>query len=143
MPFSCLCSRFPRLLAIRAALVVTVHPLAAQSQPPATGRPVGPQKAQVVTSDPIDSVQLEAAARVQRSMDQIRDREQAELAEPKNKKVEVQEQIRDKYRVARAELYKSAGMADTTFTRIVRQVSLDERARQAFEAMLVRLSSNR
>ena len=68
----------------------------------------------------------------------VRDKEQAELAEPRSKKAEVQAEIRQRYRGLRAEALKGAGYTEAQFTAVTKRISTDDALRGKFEGALAR-----
>ena len=68
----------------------------------------------------------------------LRDRVQAELAEPKNKTPENQKELRQKLRTERERLLKEHGMTEAQFARMTRWVSVNDSARKAFDALVAK-----
>jgi len=83
---------------------------------------------------------VEAFARLQRAINQLRDKEQAELAEPRNKKVEEQATIREKYRKWRADSLAAHGFSAVQVRTMTQRLSSDDALRALFEATMERLS---
>jgi hypothetical protein len=83
---------------------------------------------------------IEAFAKLQRAINQLRDKEQAELAEPRNKKVEEQGTLREKYRKLRADSLKAHGFTQAQVTAMTLRISSDDALRVLFEATMERLS---
>ncbi len=83
---------------------------------------------------------IEAFAKLQRAVNQLRDKEQAELAEPRNKKVEEQATIREKYRKLRADSLKAHGYTQAQVTAMTLRISSDDALRVLFETTMERLS---
>ncbi len=71
----------------------------------------------------------------------MRDKEQAELAEPRSKKGEVQTEIRTRYIGLRAAALKGAGYTEAQFTADPTRISTDDALRVKFEAALARASA--
>ena len=104
-------------------------------QPPAKAPPAA-------TAPAADSISpaVEAFAKLQRAINQLRDKEQAELAEPRNKKVEEQATIREKYRKMRADSLKAHGYTQAQVTAMILRLSSDDALRTLFETTMERLS---
>ncbi len=68
----------------------------------------------------------------------LRDRIQAEMAEPRNKKDEEQQALRDKLRTERARILKEHAMTEAQFARMTRWVSVDDSARKVFDALVAK-----
>jgi len=83
---------------------------------------------------------IEAFAKLQRAINQLRDKEQAELAEPRNKKVEEQAIIREKYRKLRADSLKTHGYTAAQVNAMTLRISSNDAMRVLFEATMERLS---
>ena len=108
------------------ALVVALAPLAqgaAAQQPDSSAVPAT----------------LETFARAYRAMALLRDRTQAELAAPANKKREVQAELRDKARAARTQLLRANGLSEGAYAEWVHRVSVDDTLRARFDSALARL----
>ena len=88
-----------------------------------------------------DSLALERFARIHLVIQGLRDREHVELADLRNKKPEVHQEIRARYAKARAKALADAGMADTAFTGWTRRLSADDGLRGRFDALLSRLGA--
>ena len=82
---------------------------------------------------------VETFARAYRAMALLRDRTHAELATPANKKREVQAELRDKARAARAQLLRANGLSEGAFAEWVHRVSVDDTLRARFDSALARL----
>lgn len=80
-------------------------------------------------------------ARAYLAMSALNERANAEYAEPKNKRPEELAILREKFRVARAALFTSLGVSDTTYAQLTRRVSSDDVARRAFEAALANITA--
>ncbi|HEX4932323.1 MAG TPA: DUF4168 domain-containing protein [Gemmatimonadaceae bacterium] len=95
----------------------------------------------------VDSVVTEATmesfARAHLAISALRDRVQAELAEPKSKKPEVQAELREKLRTGRLAILKEHGLSDEAFARLTHRVATDDGARKAFEALLAKLAEKK
>ena len=98
-----------------------------------------PQAATVPAADSVTRA-VEAFAKLQRAINQLRDKEQAALAEPRNKKVEEQTIIREKYRALRADTLKAHGYTQAQVTAMTLRISSDDALRVLFETTMERLS---
>lgn len=123
-----------RVLPVIAGAMLAVLPgLPAGGQPPVT-------RSSAVTVDSIVSPQtLEAYAKAHVAINLLRDREQAELAEPRNKKLEPQAEVREKYRTEREKIRAAHGFTMDQYTRITQQISSDDAIRDRFEAAVAKL----
>jgi hypothetical protein len=102
-----------------------------------------PAKAAAATVAPAmdsTSAAIEAFAKLQRAINQLRDTEQAELALPRNKKVEEQATIREKFRKLRSDSLKAHGYTQASVTAMTLRLSSDDSLRARFEATMERLS---
>lgn len=86
---------------------------------------------------------MESFARAHLAIAALRDRVQAELAEPKSKKPEVQAELREKLRAGRVAILKEHALTDEFFARLTHRVAVDDEARKAFESLLARLSEKK
>ena len=132
------------LLAIGGAVMGTTYSLHAQSAPPppppAVTTAATPVKVDV--PPPPDSVSaMLPFARAHVAMNSLRDRADAEYAEPKNKKPEVLAELRGKYHAERERMLKSQGLTEASYSIFVRRISSDDLARSAFEAALAKASA--
>lgn len=110
-------------------------PAVPAAQPPARSVPA------VQSAAPDSTAQaIEAFAKLQRAINQLRDREQAELAEPRNKKVEEQATIREKYRKLRADSLKAHGFTAAQMNAMTLRISSDDALRSLFETTMERIS---
>ena len=75
------------------------------------------------------------------AMNFLRDRADAEYAEPKNKKPEVLAELRAKYSAERERMLKSQGLTEASYGLSIRRISSDDLARSAFEAALAKASA--
>lgn len=105
-------------------------------QPPST--PARPVATAAVPDSTVRAI--EAFAKLQRAVNALRDREQAELAEPRNKKVEAQTDIRARYRQLRADSLKAHGYTPAQVSAMTLRLSGDDALRQLFETTMERLS---
>ncbi len=118
-------SNFSALLV--AALLSAPASLAAQSALP----PAAPATR--------DSAAITRYARIHLALNALRDREHAELAAPKNKKVETQAEVRDRFRVLRNDLYNRETYTAAQYADMTQRISGDDALRLLFEATLERL----
>lgn len=68
---------------------------------------------------------------------------QAELAEPKNKKPEIQTQLHEKLQAGTKRLLDQHELSATEFSRLTRLVSTNDAVRKDFDAAVARLSGGR
>ncbi|AMW04264.1 hypothetical protein [Gemmatimonas phototrophica] len=116
-----------------AAALVAVLVFAPASAP--AQKPAAPPSATVQADSAV-----EAHARLHLALNGLRDREQVELAEPKNKKPDLQADIRQRYRALRADSLKAHGATAAQFAAMTQRISGDDALRTVFEAALERLS---
>lgn len=109
---------------LQAALSMAVVVVAA----PAMGQ--APQAAAVSAEE------MASFARAHAAISTLREKAQAELAEPKNKKGEVMVQIREKLRTQVLQVLKENQMSEARFDSLTHLVSVDPAQRKAFEAAL-------
>ncbi|MEO6445075.1 MAG: DUF4168 domain-containing protein [Gemmatimonadaceae bacterium] len=95
------------------------------------------QPAAAATSG-VDSVA--AYARAYSAIARIRDRAQGELAEPRNKKAEVQGELRGKVLAEIAQVLTAEGLTQAQYDHLTHAVSVDPEARRQFEAALAQLA---
>ncbi len=107
---------------------------------PAVQPPAKAASAAVAPAMDSTTAAIEAFAKLQRAINQLRDKEQAELAEPRNKKVEEQATIREKYRKLRADSLKAHGFTPAQVTAMTLRISSDDTLRALFETTMERLS---
>ncbi len=86
-----------------------------------------------------DSAAISQHARVHLALNALRDREQAELAAPKNKKVETQAEVRDRFRALRNDLFIREKYTAAQYADMTQRISGDDALRALFEATLERL----
>lgn len=121
-------------LPVLAAVVFVTAPLAysgAQSAPA--------QSRQPAADSGVSAATLEAYAKAHLAITALRDREQAELADPRNKKADAQTTLREKYRAERAAALVAQALSAEQFTRLTQQISTNDALRARFEATLARL----
>jgi hypothetical protein len=80
--------------------------------------------------------QLATFAKAFSAIAQRRDQAQAELAEPKNKKPEAQDQLHEKLRLDVAKLITDHGLTEEQYRRITYVVSTDAEVRKSFDQLL-------
>ncbi|GAB1342375.1 hypothetical protein [Gemmatimonas sp.] len=119
-----------------AALLLVVGAPRLPAQPPST-----PAKPVVPVSVPDSTLRaIESFAKLQRVINTLRDREQAELAEPRNKKIDAQTDIRARYRQLRADSLKAHGYTPAQVSAMTLRLSGDDALRLLFETTMERLS---
>ena len=126
---------FVSLLAFGCVLMGPPRPLHGQAAPP-------PATAPVVAAPHPDSVAaLMPFARTHAALTTLRERADAEYADPKNKKPEVLAELREKYRVERERALKAQGLTEASYAAFTRRISSDDAARRAFEAALTKVTA--
>jgi hypothetical protein len=86
-----------------------------------------------------DSAAITQHARVHLALNALRDREHAELAAPKNKKVDTQAEVRDRFRALRTDLFVREKYTAAQYAGMTQRISGDDALRVLFEATLERL----
>lgn len=86
---------------------------------------------------------LEVFARTHVAVAALRDRYQAQFAEPRNKKPEAQLEIREKMQAELKEVLKANGMAEDEFARLTRLVAADSGVRRAFEQAVAQVDTKK
>lgn len=109
--------RRPSLLCL--LLVLLALPVPALAQQPAVPHP-----------------QLTAYTKAYVEIGKLRDRMQAEFAEPQNKKIEVQEQLHEKMRTEVSRIITEQGLTDEQYNRITFAISTEPEQRKAFELIM-------
>ena len=112
------------------ALLVSVSTIAAAQQQPATTKP-----APVLPRD-----EIAALAKVQIAITAVQDSLGAQLAQPRNKKDEMQVQLRERLRAQVAEVLHHSGMTDAEYRRKTYLVSSDLASRTIFDSVTVALT---
>jgi hypothetical protein len=92
----------------------------------------GPARAPALSRD-----EIVALARVEVAISKVRDSLDVELARQRNKKDEVQLQLREKMRADVAEILKKAGLPEPEYRRKTFIVSTDNAARKVFDSVVV------
>lgn len=98
---------------------------------------------QEVTAAAIPADKLEAFARAHVALDQLRERANAEFADPRNKKSEVQEKLREKLREDVKATLQAHNLSAAEFDRFTLAVSADTAQRRAFDARVAQLTSRK
>ncbi len=80
-------------------------------------------------------------ARVHAALNTLRERADAQYADPKNKKPEVLAELRAKYHTERALVLKAQGLTEASYGELTRRISGDDAARLAFEAALAKVTA--
>lgn len=109
-------------IALACATLVAAHALVAQQAAQAT------------------PTQIATLAKVQAAIAVVHDSLDAQMAQPRNKKVEIQEQLKAKLRNDVAEILKQNGMTDAEYRRETFVVSSDAKARAVFDSALVAIT---
>lgn len=109
----------------------------APSSLPAQSPAQPPQSAAAPGTDSTVAL-IEGYVRAHQALAAVRDKEQAELAEPRSKKTEVQAEIRERYRGVRVEALKAVGYTEAKFNAVTKRISTDDSLRLRFEATLAR-----
>ena len=94
-------------------------------------------------TDSIAVTNLDAFVAAHLAVAALRGRMQAELAELKAKKPEVQAELREKLHVETLRLLREHNITPTEFARLTRLVSTDDAARKIFDETLLRLSRDK
>lgn len=118
---------------MRSVLLVTVACLLASSAVPRSAHTQTPP-APAVTQD-----QLTGFAKAWVAVAAVRDKAHAELADPRNKKIEDQARLRDRLRADIAAVLRANGLTQAEFDRLTQAVSVDGELRKRFDALLVEL----
>ena len=96
--------------------------------------------AQQTSAAAIGQDSLVAYVRAYAAIALIRDRMQNELADPKTKKGEVQEQVREKLRSQIAQVLKEQGLTETSYQHMTHAISIDAEQRKRFDQALAELT---
>ena len=127
------------LLAIGCAMMGSPRPLHAQTATPPTTPPTAVLPVAAVPH-PDSVAAMMPFARVHAAVTTLRERADAEYADPKNKKPEVLAELRAKYRAEREQALKAQGLSEASYADLTRRVSGDDTARLAFEAALAKVT---
>ena len=123
------------LLAISCAVMGTTGTLHGQTPPPSATAPSA-----TAPAHPDSVAAMMPFARAHAALTTLRERADAEYAEPKNKNPEVLAELREKYRAERERLLKAQGLAESGYGEFTRRISSDDAARRAFEAALAKVT---
>ena len=96
--------------------------------------------AQQTSAAAIGQDSLAAYVRAYAAIALIRDRMHNELADPKTKKGEVQEQVREKLRAQIAQVLKEQGLTESLYQQMTHAISVDAEQRKRFEQALAELT---
>ena len=121
--------------ALRCALVLSSAPFIPgllEAQPPA---------AAVRDAGALDTAGLERFARAHVAIQALRDREHAELADPRRKKPEEHQEIRARFAKERTKALQAGGYTDAAFAEWTHRISASDSLRARFEALLTRLNA--
>lgn len=99
--------------------------------------------AQAAPATTPDSAQLQAFVRAHAAVTQIRDRIQAQMAEPRNKKIEEQTTLREKLKTSIADALKAEKLTAAEFDRLTKLVATDDAVRKAFDTALADLAARK
>ena len=80
-------------------------------------------------------------ARAHAALNTLRERADAQYADPKNKTPEVLAELRAKYHTERAVVLKVQGLTEASYGELTRRISSDDAARLAFEAALAKVTA--
>lgn len=95
------------------------------------------------TSGAPSAAALETFVKAHLAVAAFRGQLQAELAEPKNKKPELQMQLHEKLQAGTKRLLDQHELSATEFSRLTRLVSTNDAVRKDFDAAVARLSGGR
>ncbi|MGQ0650259.1 MAG: hypothetical protein ACT4P7_22185 [Gemmatimonadaceae bacterium] len=98
-------------------------------------------QAQVATS--VEAGHMAAYAKAYLAISLIRDRISAELANPRNKRVEEQTLLRERQRTEVARTLREQGLTEEQYDRITYVISTDGQRRKEFEAALAQLTAKK
>ena len=127
---------FVPLLAIGCAMMGAPRPLHAQAAtPPTTVSPVA------AAPHPDSVAAMMPFARAHAALTTLRERADAEYADPKNKKPEVLAELRTKSRAERERVLKAQGLTEASYGELSRRISSDDASRLAFEAALTKVTA--
>jgi hypothetical protein len=90
-----------------------------------------------------DDDELARYVRAFMAIGQMRDASQAELAQPKNKTREAQEQLREKLRADITRAVRDQGLSDARYQQITFVVSADTSLRRRFDEAVARASADK
>ncbi|MCC6317636.1 MAG: hypothetical protein IT361_08095 [Gemmatimonadaceae bacterium] len=95
--------------------------------------------AQAAAGRGIPSEQLDAIVRTYPAIDTLRERANAELADPRNTSTRAQEKLRAKLRLTVRQVLREQGLTDEELDRFSRRTRTDTAERRAFDDALARL----
>ncbi|MDP1857089.1 MAG: DUF4168 domain-containing protein [Gemmatimonadaceae bacterium] len=96
--------------------------------------------AQQTSAAAISQDSLAAYVRAYAAIAVLRDRIHNELADPKTKKGEVLEQVREKLRAQIAQVLKEQGLTESFYQHVTHAISVDAEQRKRFEQALAELT---
>ncbi len=129
------------LLAIGCAMMGSTRTVHAQTPPPASATAAAPAVPAAAAPHPDSVAAMLPYAKAAVAMNALRERADAEYADPKNKRPEALAELRSKYQVERERLLKAQGLTEATYVALTRRVSGDDAARLAFEAALAKITA--
>ena len=91
----------------------------------------------------LSPVALESFVKAHLAVSVLRGQTQAELADTKSKKTEVQAQLREKLLVGTQRILKENGLTEVEFARLTKRVSTDDAMRKAFDDVVSRLTGGK
>ena len=124
-------------LALVGLPLLSARGLAAQAAGPPATAPAVP----AVTPHADSVAAMMPLARAYTALTTLRERADAEYAEPKNKKPEVLAELREKYRKERERILTGQGLTEAAYAAGTRRISGDDGARLAFEAALTKAAA--
>ena len=119
-----------RHLSLLISLIVIAHPLLAQITP----APPPPAMSSATRDD------IVAFAKVSLSVAQVRDSIQKQLAQPRNKTPQAQQQLREQLNSGVAEVLHHAGMSEEEFRHKTYVVSTDSASRAVFDETIAKMT---
>ncbi|WP_411281499.1 hypothetical protein [Gemmatimonas sp.] len=128
------------LLAIGCAMMGSTRTVYGQTPPPVAATAASSTTVPVAAAPHADSVAaMLPFARAHAALNALRERADAQYADPKNKKPEVLAELRSKYRVERERLLTAQGMTEASYVVLTQRISGDDSARLAFDAALAKI----
>ena len=91
-------------------------------------------------SPSLSKEEITAFAKLQIAIGKAQDSAQAQLAQPRNKTAQMQEQLREKLRTTVEELVQRAGMTEKDFQRKTYLVSTDQKIRSVFDSTIAQIT---
>jgi len=130
------------LLAIGCAMMGSTRTVHGQTPPPVSATTASVTTVPVAAAPHPDSVAaMLPFARAHVGLNALRERADAQYADPKNKKPEVLAELRSKYRVERERLLKAQGITEASYVALTQRISGDDGARIAFDAALAKVTT--